>query len=158
MKINWPWNRGILSYNEVQELRGKISTEEYNDLVLKSLHYYTLWDFITLPFWRIYGEIENICHAVKYFVINCFRFRNVLCKYQGFDFSYDIDFLVEMYRIKIRSFEIGSEFVKCHKELEEIKSIFNDLVWLQINDLSEEYIKVYKNVFKKLQKSYTFWW
>ena len=42
MKINWPWNDGIMPYNEVQSLRGTIPTEEYNKLVFKSLKYRTL--------------------------------------------------------------------------------------------------------------------
>lgn len=160
MKINWPWNDGIMPYNEVQSLRGTIPTEEYNELVFKSLKYRTLWDYLTTPFWRFGYIISETWYSVKTFCYNVFKFRKELAKYRGWDFSYDLQLLKKAYEIKIKSFEIACEYIVEGPELlEEIKSIYNDIVWLETNELyHKDYIKNYKKLFKKLQESYKFWW
>ena len=89
-----------------------------------------------------------------------FKFRKELAKYRGWDFSYDLQLLKKAYEIKIKSFEIACEYiVEAPELLEEIKSIYNDIVWLETNELyHKDYIKNYKKLFKKLQESYKFWW
>lgn len=159
-KFEWPWNKGILSYKEVQELRDTIPTEEYNSLVLKSIEHRTLWEFITIPFWRLGYIISETWYSVKTYCYNAWKFRKELAKYRGWDFSYDLDMLIKMYEIKIESFEIAKDYIEeGSKLLEEIKGIYSDLVWLNTNDyLDANYIKVYKKTFKKLQESYKYWW
>ena len=159
--MEWFWNKGILSYEEVKKLRGKIPTTEYNDLILKSAHYYTFWEFITLPFVRIKDSTKYSYLKIKTFFTNIIRFRKILCEYQGWDFSYDIDMLIKMYEIKIESFEIAIDVIEDGKDLlEEIKEIHKALLKVREADysLDKEFIKIYKKAFDKMKTSYKFWW
>lgn len=159
-KLEKRLNKGILSYDEVKELRDTLDTKEYNSLVLKSIGYWTLWDYITYPFTHTAYIISETWYSVKTFTKNVWRFRKILKSYQGWDYGYDIKMLIKMYEIKIRSFEIACEYIEEGPELlEEVKGIYNDLVWLDnADEWDKNYTKVYAGVFKKMQKSYKFWW
>lgn len=154
-------NKGILSYEEIQAMRDSLDTKEYNSLVLKSLHYKTLWDYLTTPFWRIGYIISESWYAIKTYCYNAWKFRKALKSYRGWDFGYDLNMLLIMYEIKIKSFEIACEYIEDGpKLLAEIRSIHADLKYLVENDLIDvpDYEKVYRRVFKKMQNSINYWW
>lgn len=156
MKFEWPWNRGILSYKEVQKLRNTIPVEEYNHLVLESLKRRDLSDFFMIPIWFIERWFENL----KFFCKNAWYFRKFLSRYGGWDFGYDLEFLERSYAAKIKSFENALEYVEgADKLLAEIKAIHADICeLLEMDGWEPEYTKKYAALYRKLGKSWKFWW
>lgn len=154
--FEWPWNRGILSYKEVQKLRGTIPVEEYNALVLKSLERRDLLDFAKIPFWRLERWIENL----KFFCRNAWYFRKFLCRYGGWDFGYDLEYLERSYAAKIRSFTNALEYIEgADKLLAEIKIIHAEITeLLEMDGWEDDYTKKYAALHKKLGKSWKYWW
>lgn len=113
------------------------------------------YDYILIPYERFKVKLYNL----KNFLKNCWIFRKELTNYQGWDFSYDIDMLVKMYEIKVKSFEIGSGYAYIDKELKQIKEIYELLKEIQKLDYMEENFKdKYIQIFQKLKYSYKFWW
>lgn len=126
-------------------------TKEYEELM--KIHYY---DY---P-WLIWVRFTDIFYNIKTFFKNVWFFRSELKTYQGYDFGFDINMLYRMYKIKEKSFKKAVNFIEdgeiLLKEVQEILSILKDL---KENDfIDEKYVENYKNLFKKLQDSYKFWW
>lgn len=154
--FEWPWNRGILSYKEVQKLRNTIPAEEYNALVLKSLERRDLLDFVKIPFWRLERMVENL----RFFIRNAWYFRKFLCRYGGWDFGYDLEYLERSYAAKIRSFTNALEYIEgADRLLTEVAQIHADIVeLLEMDGWEDDYTKKYAALFRKLGKSWKYWW
>lgn len=156
MKFEWPWNRGILSYKEVQKLRNTIPVEEYNELVLKSLERRDLSDFFMIPIWFIERKWESL----RFFIRNAWYFRKFLCRYGGWDFGYDLEYLERSYAAKIRSFTHALEYIEgADKLLAEVTQIHAEIVeLLEMDGWEDDYTKKYAALFRKLGKSWKYWW
>lgn len=113
------------------------------------------YDYLLIPYERFRAKL----YKFKNFLKNCWIFRKELTEYQSWDFSYDIDMLIKMYEIKVKSFEIGSKYAYIDKELVKIKEIYELLKEIQgLDYMQEDFKDKYLKVFQKLKYSYKFWW
>lgn len=82
---------------------------EIPEIKLKWYDYLSIWcSKITLRF-----------SYFKNFLRNCWNFRKELAHYQGWDYSFDIEMLLKMYEIKVKSFEIGKNMLLLIKNLKK---------------------------------------